>query len=59
MGEDAEVAWMELREAGVVEMDAPSPFEYQRRMVRLAAEFTPAERREIRVRLGLSNGEPQ
>lgn len=50
---DAEAAEFELRQAGVIDMDAPSPFAHQRRVRALGAEFTAAERRHIRVSLGL------
>ena len=55
--EDAEAAWTELRAAGVIDPDVPSPFDHQRHRRTWGREFTPAERAEIRRRLGMTLGE--
>lgn len=55
---DAMIADFELRAAGVIEDDEPSEYSHYAYMHRLereaTAEFTPAERAEIRTRFGLA-----
>lgn len=52
MSEDAAIAWLELREAGVVDAETPNPFAPDWRAP-YEAEFTPRERLDIRFRLGM------
>lgn len=58
--EDAAFAWHALREAGVIDQDAPNPFDdsaRQRYLERVGAQFTAIERARIRARLGLVTDE--
>ncbi len=47
-GLDTWIAWKELREAGIIDPDAPSPFAPDWRRP-YEAEFTPRERLEVEV----------
>lgn len=51
---DAVIAEHELRGAGVIEPDEPTPLSHARYMERLRAEFTPEERLRIRMLLGMT-----
>lgn len=50
---DAVIADAELRAAGVIEPDEPTPVSHARWRARARAEFTPQERELIRATLGL------